>query len=121
MSTFSRLWIKPSQVQYPEYKPNFVDKSLKVIKTNIFIVLTHSQNSFREKSKHGFEKQGKKYANIVRNTASEEIFALVDEVDSALEDDIDNLKKDSGTELELEESLEKELDSDNEPLNLLVP
>ena len=66
-------------------------------------------------------KKGKKYVDIVRKTGSEEIFALVDEVNSALEDNIDNFKKDSGIELELEESLEKKLDSDNEPLNLLVP
>ena len=66
-------------------------------------------------------KKGKKYVDIVRKNGSEEIFALVDEVNSALEDNIDNFKKDSGIELELEESLEKKLDSDNEPLNLLVP
>ena len=38
-----------------------------------------------------------------------------------LEDDIENLMNDSDTEFVLEESLENDLDSDDEPLNLLVP
>ena len=47
--------------------------------------------------------------------------ALLDEVSSELEDDVDNLMNDSYTEFVLEENLENELDSDDEPLNLLVP
>ena len=43
------------------------------------------------------------------------------EVNSVLEDDTDNVMNDSGTEFMLEESLENELDSDDEPLNLIVP
>ena len=46
---------------------------------------------------------------------------MLDEVNSDLEDDIDNLMNNSDTEFVLEESLENELDSDDEPLNLLVP
>ena len=47
--------------------------------------------------------------------------ALLDEVNSDLQDYIDNVMEDSDTEFELEESFENELDSDDEPLNLLVP
>ena len=45
----------------------------------------------------------------------------MNEVNSDLEDDIDNLMIDWDTEFVLEESLENELDSDDKPLNLLVP
>ena len=58
--------------------------------------------------------------NIDRGTGSDEIFALLDEVNSDIEDDIDNLMNDSDAECVLEESLEKELNSDDEPLILLV-
>ena len=46
---------------------------------------------------------------------------MLDEVNSDLENDIDNLMNDSDTEIGLEETLENELDSDDEPINLLVP
>ena len=63
----------------------------------------------------------KEPVKIDRETGSNEIFAWLDEVNSDLEDDIDNLMNDSDTEFVSEESLENELDSDDEPLNLLVP
>ena len=46
---------------------------------------------------------------------------MLDEVNSDLEDDIDNLMNDLDAEFVLEESLENELNSDDKPLNLLVP
>ena len=58
--------------------------------------------------------------SVDREIGSDEIFALLDEVDSDIEDDIDNLMNDSDAECVLEESLEKELNSDDEPLILLV-
>ena len=45
----------------------------------------------------------------------------MDEVNSDLEDDINNLINNSDTEFGLKKSLENQLDSDDEPLNLLVP
>ena len=45
---------------------------------------------------------------------------MLDEVNSDL-DDIDNLVNDSTTEFVLTESLENELDSNDKPLDLLVP
>ena len=63
----------------------------------------------------------KERVKIDRETGSNEIFAWLDEVNSDLEDDIDNLMNDSDTEFVSEESLENELDSDDKPLNLLVP
>ena len=45
---------------------------------------------------------------------------MLDEVNSDL-DDIDNLMNDSTTEFVLTESLENELDSNDKPLDLLVP
>ena len=63
----------------------------------------------------------KKYPKIDRETGSDEIFGLLVDKSSDLKDDIDNLMNDSETEFVLEESLENELDSDDEPLNLLVP
>ena len=63
----------------------------------------------------------KEPVKIDRETGSNEIFAWLDEINSDLEDDIDNLMNDSDTEFVSEESLENELDSDDEPLNLLVP
>ena len=45
----------------------------------------------------------------------------MDELNSDLEDDIRNLMNHLDTEFVLEESLENELDTDDEPLNLLVP
>ena len=49
----------------------------------------------------------KKYTKIDRETGSDDIFALLDEVNSDLEGDIDKLMNDSDTEFVLEESLEK--------------
>ena len=49
------LWIKPFWAHYSEYKPDFVDYSLQIIKTHIFIDLTHSYDSLREENKHRFE------------------------------------------------------------------
>ena len=42
MSTLSMLWIKQFWAHYSEYKSDFVDYSLQIIKTHIFIDLTHS-------------------------------------------------------------------------------
>ena len=73
------------------------------------------------KNKHGFDyNKRKKYVKIHGETGSDEIFALLDEVNSDLDDEIDNLMKYLDTEIVLEESLENELDSDDETLNLLV-
>ena len=52
---------------------------------------------------------------IDRKTGSDNIFALLDEVNSGLKDNIDNLMNDSDTEFVLKESLESELDPDIEP------
>ena len=91
---------------------------MQIIKTHIFIVFAHLYNSLREKNKHGFEWSD---VRIGGKTGSDKIFALLDEVSNDLEDDIENLMNDSDTQFVLEESLENELDSDDEPLNLLVP
>ena len=61
------------------------------------------------------------YVKVYRETGSDDIFALLDKVNSDLEDDIDNLMNNSDTKFLLEEILENELDSDDEPLNSLVP
>ena len=63
----------------------------------------------------------KNCVKLDRKTGSDEIFVLLDEVNSDLEEDIDKLMNDSETEFVLEESLKIESDSDDEPLNLLVP
>ena len=59
----------------------------------------------------------KKYVKIDRETGSDKIFALLDQVESDLEDDTDNLMNNSDTNFTLEEILENEVDSDDEPLN----
>ena len=63
----------------------------------------------------------KNYARIDRNTRREEIFALLDEVNSDQEDDIDNLMNDSETEFTVDGNLDNEIDSDDEPLSVLIP
>ena len=60
----------------------------------------------------------KEYVKIDRDAGSDEIFPLLDKVNSHIGDDIDNLMNDLDTEFVLEESLENELDSDDEPFNL---
>ena len=62
----------------------------------------------------------KKYARIDRNTRSEEIFALLDEVNSDHEEDIENLMNDSDTEFIVDENLDNDIDSDDEPLSVLI-
>ena len=62
----------------------------------------------------------KKYARIDRNTRSEEIFALLDEVNSDQEEDIENLMNDSDTEFIVDENLDNDIDSDDEPLSVLI-
>ena len=42
IGTFSRILRKKYWAQYPKYKNSFVNCSLHVINTHIFIVLTHS-------------------------------------------------------------------------------
>ena len=63
----------------------------------------------------------KNFVKLDRKTGSDEIFVLLDEVNSDLEEDIGKLMNDSETEFVFEESLKNESDSDDEPLNLLVP
>ena len=64
----------------------------------------------------------KKSVKIDKETGSDDIFALLDEVNSDLEDDIDNLMNISETvKSVLEENLENKLDSDDKPLNSVVP
>ena len=63
----------------------------------------------------------KKYVRIDRNTRSEEIFALLDEVNSDQEEDIDNLMNDSDTEFIVNENLDNDIDSDDEPVSVLIP
>ena len=62
----------------------------------------------------------KKYVRIDRNTRSEEIFALLDEVNSDHEEDIENLMNDSDTEFIVDENLDNDIDSDDEPLSVLI-
>ena len=47
----------------------------------------------------------KRYFHIDEKASSEQIYALVDDIESADEDDIDNLMSDSGTEFIAEEEL----------------
>ena len=61
------------------------------------------------------------YLKVYRETGSDDIFALLGKVNGDLEDDTDNLMNNLDTKFLLEEMLENELDSDDEPLNLLVP
>ena len=60
----------------------------------------------------------KKYVEIDEDAGSDEIFPLLDKVNSDIGDDIDNLMNDLDTEFVLEESLENELDSNDEPFSL---
>ena len=83
MSTFSRLYTKQFWAQQPEYKPNFVDYSLQIIKTHIT-----TRTVWEKKISMDLNNKRKK---IDGGTRSDEIFALLDEVNSNLEDDIDNL------------------------------
>lgn len=59
----------------------------------------------------------KMYVQIDRETESDEMFALLDELNSDLGDDTENIMNDQDTKFVLEESLEKELDFDDEPSN----
>ena len=63
----------------------------------------------------------KKYVRIDRNTRREENFAILEEVNSDQEEDIDNLINDSDTEFIVDENLDKDINSDDEPLNVLIP
>ena len=47
----------------------------------------------------------KRYFHIDENASSEQIYALLDDVESADEDDIDNLMNDSDTEVITEEDI----------------
>ena len=60
----------------------------------------------------------KMYVQIDRETGSDEMFALLDELNSDLGDDTENIMNDQDTKFVLEESFEKELDFDDEPSNL---
>ena len=69
----------------------------------------------------GLNNKRKKYVKIDRETGSDDILTLFDDVNIQLEDDIDNLTIHSNTEESvLKVSLKNELESDYEPLNLLV-
>ena len=63
----------------------------------------------------------KKYVRIDRNTRREENFAILEEVNSDQEEDTDNLINDSDTEFIVDENLDKDINSDDEPLNVLIP
>ena len=63
----------------------------------------------------------KNYVKMDRETRSDKIFTLLNEVNSDLEHNIDNLMNNLDTEFVLEESLENDLDSVDDILNLLVP
>ena len=63
----------------------------------------------------------KRYVKMDRETRSDKIFALLNEVNSDVEHNIGNLMNDLDTEFVLEESLKNDLDSDDDTLNLLVP
>ena len=63
----------------------------------------------------------KKYVKMDRETRSDKIFTLLNEVNSDLEHNIDNLMNNLDSEFVLEESLENDLDSVDDILNLLVP
>ena len=63
----------------------------------------------------------KRYVKMDRQTRSDKIFALLNEVNSDVEHNIGNLMNDLDTEFVLEESLKNDLDSDDDTLNLLVP
>ena len=58
----------------------------------------------------------KNYVKIDRETGRDEIFTLLDEINSDLEDDIDNSMNNFGTEFILAVSQENELDSNDEPM-----
>ena len=59
---------------------------------------------------------------IDQNTGNEEIFALLDGVESDLEDDIDELMNDSDTEFVIEkEDFEKDDVSNNQSKDILIP
>ena len=63
----------------------------------------------------------KSSVKIDKETGSDDIFALLDEVYSDLEDDIDNLRNVSeSAKSVLEENLKNNLDSDDKPLNSVV-
>ena len=63
----------------------------------------------------------KKYVRIDRNTKSEDIFALLDKVNSDQEEDIENLINDSDTEFIIDENLDNDIDSADKPLGVLIP
>ena len=58
----------------------------------------------------------KNYVKIDRETGRDEIFTLLDEINSDLEYDIDNSMNNFGTEFMLAVSQENELDSNDEPM-----
>ena len=60
----------------------------------------------------------KKYIHIDRETGSNEIFAMLDKIDSETESDIENLLEDSNTEYIAEEPI---LDNKEENHQLLTP
>ena len=62
----------------------------------------------------------KKYVRIDRNTRSEEIFALLAEINSDQEEDIANLMNNSETEFIVDENLDNDIGSDDEPLSVLT-
>ena len=65
-------------------------------------------NNKWEKTSIDMNNKWKNYVKIDRETGSDEIFALLDEVNIDLEDDTDNLNNDLDTELVLGEILENE-------------
>ena len=63
----------------------------------------------------------KKYVRTDRNTRREDIFAILDEVNSDQEEDIENVMHDSDTDFIVDENVDNDIDSDDESLSVLIP
>ena len=63
----------------------------------------------------------KEYYKITENTTSNEIYALLDEVDSDLDEDLENEMNDSDTEFFVEEDIDLRLEGATGGSNILIP
>ena len=63
----------------------------------------------------------KKYVRTDRNTRREDIFAILDEVNSDQEENIENVMHDSDTDFIVDENVDNDIDSDDESLSVLIP
>ena len=84
------------------------------------VIYTQKESCKEDKKKWISIIKKKKYVRTDRNTRSEEIFPLLDEVNSDQEEDIENLMNDSYTEFIVDENLDNDIDSDDEPLSVLI-